>query len=349
MVGFYDITNRKKVEIALRQSEEKFREIFNSSKDAILITDFDGKFLEVNKTALERTGLPYEILLQYSVLQIIHKKDVDEAKKLFREISPENPVVFNSEYLNANGERVFIEINASVFEYNGSPAVLHFSRDITERKLLQQKIVQAIIEAEEKECSYFSQELHDGLGPILSTIKLYLQWMESPNTKTNKSQLLKESLNTLEEAIHSLKEISNRLSPNVLEKFGLESAIQSFILKLRNATKIDFELHLDIGERLRIDFETMLYRVLVEAMNNTIKYAKADKVYISLCHDKHSLYVQYNDNGVGFDVDSALSKGLGNGLFNMQNRIKTYEGDLLIKSKPGEGTQIDIKLPFINK
>lgn len=338
-----DISDRKRSIDLLKASEEKFRNIFNSSNDAILITDFKGNILEVNQITLDRSGYPFEILSKLSILDLIDINDKEIARIQLANIK--NRVGFiQTSYINKKGEKLYIEIIAHTINYDGREAILMISRDITERKLMQQKILNAIIEAEEKERTFFSQELHDGIGPILSTIKLYLQWIQSPETKSDKKVLLHDALNTIEDAIVSVKEISNKLSPNVLKKFGLTTAIHSFVRKLGNLDNVNFNIDIMLPDRLKPEIETMLYRVFVEAINNSLKYANASNISIHLSANSNGLAATFRDDGVGFELRS-LDKASGNGLFNMQNRVETCEGTFVIKSNPGAGTEIIIKLP----
>lgn len=338
-----DISERKKSIDLLKTSEEKFRNIFNTSNDSILITDLEGKILEVNNITIEHSGFPIEALKSLNILDLVDVNDKELIKFQLANIQNRKGFIQTS-YINGRGEKLYIEIVGHTIHYNGNEAILMISRDISERKIMQQKILNAIIEAEEKERTYFSQELHDGIGPILSTIKLYLQWIQSPDTKSDKGALLDDALNTIEDAIASVKEISNKLSPNVLKKFGLETAIQSFVRKLENLGKVKFSIDVQLFGRMPQEVETMLYRVFVEAINNSLKYADATHIQIMIFADNNSLNATFRDNGKGFEI-SSLENVAGNGLFNMHNRVQICEGTFLIKSKPGQGTEISITLP----
>lgn len=339
-----DISERKKSIEILKSSEEKFRNIFNTSNDGILITDLKGNILEVNKITIDRSGLSLDMLKKSNIIKMIAPDDRENA--LYQLANIKNSKGFlQTSYINGKGQKQHIEIVGHTINFDGKEAILIISRDITERKIMQQKIMNAIIEAEEKERNFFSQELHDGIGPILSTIKLYLQWIQSPGTKSDKSVLMNDALNTIEDAIVSVKEISNKLSPNVLKKFGLETAIQSFVRKIGNLANVQFTVDIRLSQRIRPEIETMLYRVFVEAINNSLKYAEASHIYIEINADENSLSAIFRDNGKGFEIKPALEKISGNGLFNMQNRVQTYEGSFTLKSHPGRGTEIKIALP----
>ncbi len=338
-----DISERKKSIDLLKASEEKFRNIFNTSNDAILITDTKGNILEVNNITIEHSGYPLDVLKKLNIVEMVDINDREPIKHQLENIKDQKGFIQTS-YVNGRGEKLYIEVVGHTINYDGREAILMISRDISERKIMQQKILNAIIEAEEKERTFFSQELHDGIGPILSTIKLYLQWIQNPDTKSDKSILLDEALNTIEEAIISVKEISNKLSPNVLKKFGLGTAINSFVKKLENLGNVKFSIDVQLSERLRPEIEIMLYRVLVEAINNSLKYAEASLIKIDIKTDSGSLLVSYFDNGKGFKIDE-LENNFGNGLFNMQNRVTTCEGSFVVKSNRGEGTEIKIVIP----
>jgi PAS domain S-box-containing protein len=339
-----DITERKNALDLLRQSEEKFRNIFNTSNDGIIITNFEGYPLEANQISLDRVGLSFEQFKKQKVFDYLTTLDHSDITVQFKNLFSNKITVIQSEYLNQLGEKKYVEISGRNINYLGQQAALLISRDITDRKLLQQKILNAIIESEEKERKNFAQELHDGLGPILSTIKLYLQWIENPTAKSNKTELLKEALDTVEEAIISVKEISNKLSPNVLSKYGLEIALQSFVRKIINTKNIEFVIDIELPKRLSPELETMLYRVCVEAINNTVKYAEATIITIQIDTNANILSALYLDNGKGFDVGETTKNKSGHGLFNMQNRIETYGGNFTLNSQPGAGMELMIKI-----
>lgn len=338
-----DITEQKKSLDMLKASEEKFRNIFNTSNDGILITDLSGNILEVNKITEERSGYPLETLQKFNILDLISVNDKDAAIYQLKNIK-DRIGFLQSSYINSRGEKIYIEIVGHTIKYDDRDAILMISRDISERMAMQQKILNAIIEAEEKERTFFSQELHDGIGPILSTVKLYLQWIQNPETRSDKAVLLENALDTIEEAIDSVKEISNKLSPNVLKKFGLDTAIQSFVRKLYNINQVKFSIHIQLPERIRPEIETMLYRVLVEAINNSLKYAEASHISVDVTINSELLQATFRDNGKGFEVNT-LENSSGHGLFNMHNRVKTCEGTFVIRSNPGAGTEINISIP----
>jgi len=209
--------------------------------------------------------------------------------------------------------------------------------DITEKKSLQKKIVKAIIHTEEKERANFSKELHDGLGPLLSTIKLYLQWSERPNSNSSRVEIIGKAGEILEEALATVKEISNKLSPHLLMNYGLNSAIKSFVEKLNATATFNIVYESNTKRRIGAEIEATIYRAVIECINNSMKYARANNIYINLTDSGNQIQLRYKDDGLGFDIAEALSKHKGLGLFNLQNRLHTIGGKVTLSSEQGKG------------
>jgi len=246
-----------------------------------------------------------------------------------------------------DGQLRFVHEQAEITCDNAGRPLKWFGtvQDITEKKLIQENNVKAIILTEEKDRAYFSKELHDGLGPLLSTIKLYLQCSERAKTLNSCKDFIRKAEEIVEEALTTAKEISNKLSPHLLTNYGLNSAILSFVSKLEESSGIRINFKSNVDRRLSDEIEALIYRALIECLNNTIKHAKARKINV-LLHDADSqLFLHYTDDGIGFDVDEILSMNEGLGLFNMKNRIQSINGKIFLNSKPGNGVDYQI---FIN-
>lgn len=210
---------------------------------------------------------------------------------------------------------------------------------------LQKDTLNAIIQTEEKERAYFSKELHDGLGPLLSTIRLYLQWSERPKIHKSWKEIISKAEDLLEDALTTVKEISNKLSPQLLTNYGLTVALQRYIEKIRETSEIKINFESNMNRRFDIEIESTLYRGLIECMNNTIKHAGATTVTIRLVDTGDQIHVQYVDDGIGFDLEETLFVKKGLGLFNLHNRIQTIGGKIEMYSKPEHGVNYQIIVP----
>ena len=236
------------------------------------------------------------------------------------------------------------EVASYSFKYRGNMAYMLSFRDISERKEMRKKMMQAIIETEEMERRRFAQELHDGIGPLLSTTKLYLQWFNMPKAKLDKSVLISKMEETLEETILSLREISNNISPNTLLSFGLKVALKNFIGRINNVSGITFEYDCSIPERLEKQNEITIYRLICELINNSLKHSQAKNIKIFINGNDNSVEVNYEDDGKGFDVKEVMKENKGSGLVNIINSVESLGGQYKIMSAKGEGTRFEVHL-----
>ncbi len=216
----------------------------------------------------------------------------------------------------------------------------------TDRIRSEKRVINAIINTEENERKRFAKDLHDGLGPILSTVKMSLSALTDRIKDSSGSVILNNTNHLINEAISTIKDISNNLSPHILTNFGLTSAISAFTTKINQtkAVEIDFKSNMETL-RLDNDKEVVVYRAVCELINNSILHSGASRIEIEL--NKHEKFVtlQFYDNGRGFDT-SSLSKEdtKGMGLSNIETRVKTVEGVFILESTPGKGTSALIKL-----
>lgn len=205
-----------------------------------------------------------------------------------------------------------------------------------QRRLTERRILNTILRTEEKERLRFSKELHDGLGPLLSSAKMSISVLKGDDVTPEQKQILDNTNYVIEEAIKSLREISNNLSPHILNDFGLNRGISNFISKLPSAGNlvIDFKTNLR-SERLETDVEVILYRVICELINNSIKHSGCTKVDLSLMKEGDLLKLDYADNGRGFNPEAMMDVGMG--LSNISSRITSIKGTVDIVSGNGNG------------
>ncbi len=205
------------------------------------------------------------------------------------------------------------------------------------RSETEKRVLSAVIRTEEQERQRFAKELHDGLGPLLSVIKMLLSGFEEKNSPEVNDKIKGNLKQAVDEAITSVREISANISPHILNNFGLKDATESFIRKLRPAEgiSINFKTNID-NRRFVYNVEVIMYRVICELINNTLRHANASKISIDLQLQGDVLCLEYEDNGMGFDVKQAESDG-GMGLSNMQYRLNSGNGDIKISSESGRG------------
>ena len=212
-----------------------------------------------------------------------------------------------------------------------------------QRQLLNKRILTAVLRTEEKARSRFSKELHDGLGPLLSSARMSLSALSREERSADQREIIDNTTYVIDEAIRSLREISNNLSPHVLNDFGLARGVQNFIDKsvAMHDVKIRFTTNLR-SERYDTDIEVILYRVICELINNSLKHAACTAVNLSLAQNGSELTLDYTDNGRGFNPQAMMDCGMG--LSNIASRINSLGGTFDISSSKGKGMRAAIRV-----
>lgn len=218
---------------------------------------------------------------------------------------------------------------------------IEIARDEKKRKLTERRLMNTVLRTEEKERLRFSKELHDGLGPLLSSAKMTISALgEEP--RKNK-ELIDNAAYVIEEAVRSLREISNNLSPHVLNDFGLHKAMESYIRKYLAISKITINFASNLGEkRFHSDVEVILYRVMCELITNSIKHSEGTQIDIRIELSHGTILIDYSDNGKGFNTDAILDVGMG--LSNIRSRIESLKGVVNIVSSKNNGVKVHIEV-----
>lgn len=213
------------------------------------------------------------------------------------------------------------------------------------RKQNESRVLSAIVRTEENERLNFSKELHDGLGPLLSSVKMAISASRRNENHLNDSKVMANAEKLIDESITSLREISNKLSPHVLNNFGLKKALKSFIAQLSIIENPTINLNTNIeNKRFPYNIEVILYRVICELISNSLKHSKANNVYISLMADEQTISLDFLDDGIGFDSKLLEMSDKGMGYANIRSRIKSLNGTFDIYTKQDEGVRVNISI-----
>ena len=203
------------------------------------------------------------------------------------------------------------------------------------------RVAAAIVTVEERERKNLAKELHDGLGPVLSIMRMLLSSLKTDKLDEITRNKLKKVNESVDYGVQSIYEISNQLSPKELERGGLLKAIKGFLQCSGVSDSIRFKLNSNIQDkRFNKDIEIVLFRIFCELLNNTVKHAKAHSVSLSLYSTPELLIFIYTDDGVGFNPEH--KEGLGMGLLNIQTRAKAIGGKVFDNSSVGKGVFVNI-------
>jgi signal transduction histidine kinase len=214
-------------------------------------------------------------------------------------------------------------------------------RHIEEKRKLQhdhqKDLLSSFIETQEKERSRIAADLHDGIGASLAGIKLMLSQFKPENEKD--ILLLQECKDAIQKTASSAREISHDLLPPALEKLGLIKTLERMARNF-SAENLTVKVEHSLTDRLVSNEELALFRITQELLNNTLKYAQASNVFISIHAKEGLLEYEYWDNGIGFEHKDSI----GLGLKNIESRIQMIKGELQRFSTPRHKTGICIKL-----
>lgn len=226
------------------------------------------------------------------------------------------------------------------------------NREAIEKRVKEQQYRSVLIlEGQEEERKRISQEIHDGIGQMLTGLKLNLEGISASDSSHMKKRI-RDTKELMKSVIKEVRRVSFNLTPSSLVDFGIAPAMKKIsqeVSALTN-TEVIFDNKTNFINRLDKNVETNLYRIVQEAVNNAIKYAEADKIVISFEHNPMYLTITVEDNGKGFEYKKLESTGhfgaSGHGIFNMKERAAFINGALKVQTQLGAGTKIIIKLPF---
>lgn len=224
-------------------------------------------------------------------------------------------------------------------------------QSINEAKLKDQKIIaRAIISGQELERKRMSQEVHDGIGQMLTGLKFGI---ESISLKDEAQQERVENIkNQLQNVIKEIRRISSDLRPAVLSDFGVVPAIKDLVKTINTTSSIPvfYNDETTIDLRFHKAIEVGIYRVLQESLNNALKHSKAENIKVKLSNNNDYFSIKVKDDGIGFNLKEKLKDKLykigGNGLASMGQRAELMQGEFNIKSNPNEGTTVILKVPL---
>ena len=347
-----DITDRKNAEEALRESESRFRNVFQDAGVGMIIASLDGRFLAVNPTFCEYLGYSEEELLRMTVEEVTQPEDWPLFSAKLQEAVATGASFrrFEKRCRHKSGCTVYMESSVSLIRTpDGKPQYfVGESLNVTERKMVEQSLAQAnlrLIDAQEEERARIARDLHDDINQRLALLAIALQQLgrDLPESAADLGQRLDELFEQTIEISTDVQSISHELHPSKLEYFGIVSAITSFCQELEKKQKLEIHFSNE-NAPATVPRETSicLFRVLQEALRNAVKHSGVRRFEVCLYGTPGGIGLRVSDSGVGFDVENSK---WGLGLISMRERLRLVQGALSIRTKPGGGTTIDAFAP----
>ncbi|MCI4668139.1 MAG: sensor histidine kinase [Bacteroidia bacterium] len=209
--------------------------------------------------------------------------------------------------------------------------------------------LEALLEGQEQTQNKIAQELHDNIGMLLSAVKLHFSSLEQKLEEKEEQQFqaVEKAKSTLAKAVKEVRNLSHDMLSGTLRHLGLIDALESLIDELNKSNNIDVGLNYYGFEHGRLPsmVEHGVYRISQELISNTLKHAKAEKIYLELNHQKDSLGLKYSDDGIGMSLETGLEKE-GIGFKNIKARVRKLSGTIEMESSPGNGFSARIFIPF---
>ena len=371
-----DITELKRIEIALQESGEKYRTLAEAAHDMIYVISENDQIEYVNSFTAGQFGLRSEDLIgkpQSSLFPGDIAKRQREATAAT--LASGSPMYSENWIKYGKGEGAYISTwLVPLNKVNGKRSVLGVSRDITSLHRMQEELklsqiqletrvaerteelydlsvvmrmlVKKVITAQEEERRRISRELHDDTGQALVTLKYGLAELlnELPTNRDILPERISDSVKATDTALASVRAISHSLRPPLLDAGGLNVSLKDFCQDFAKRTKIIVNYNGVELNNLSDDIAVTLYRFIQEAFSNILKHSRATRVSVKLQTIRQRIILSVYDNGVGFR-DPQDTTGIG--LIGLRERIGFLGGKLQIKASPGKGTIIKASIPWM--
>jgi two-component system sensor histidine kinase UhpB len=213
------------------------------------------------------------------------------------------------------------------------------------------RISRSVLRLQEEERSRISRDLHDGIGQLLTALKIQLELLEQEVQRRDGALAprVASARELAEGCLTEVRQLSHLLRPQMLDELGLVPTLRWLARTLHKRTGLEVELHVDaLEDRLDPDIETLVYRIVQEALTNVIKHARVDRAAVHLRRPPGRLLLRVEDRGAGFDPDNLLAgreEDRGFGVRAMRDRIHFFRGRFELRSAPGAGTVVELEVP----
>jgi PAS domain S-box-containing protein len=225
--------------------------------------------------------------------------------------------------------------------------ILIFAEDVTKRKEMElalSDVARRLVEAQEKERARIARDLHDDINQKLALLSMEVSQLEAnPSEIEPRGQEVRIRIGEISADIHAL---AQDLHPSNLEYLGAVAGIESWCRDFAERQDLELDFTANVRNPLPPEIGVVLFRVLQEALQNTVKHSGAKRVQVELREESEALHLIVGDSGRGFDVEAAARGRGGLGLISMRERVRLLNGRISISSKPNGGTAIEARVPF---
>jgi len=344
---------RRKTEAQLIRAEEKFSKSFRQSPLAISIASMkDGRYIDVNETFEQQTGWCRDEVIGRSPSDINLWVDPDQRSLFIKQLLAEGTVRDLEVRIRRKDGQIRTTLgSAELIEINGKPCALSVLADITERKLAEAALANVsrkLIEAQEQERTRIGRELHDDIGQRLAMLAIAVEQLQQESlalpaeVRNHVGELQKQT----SEIAADIQSLSHELHTSKLEYLGIAGAMRGFCREFGEHQKVEIDFQSDdLPSPVPPDTALCLFRVLQEAIHNSVKHSGVRHTEVRLWETSEEIHLSVKDSGAGFDREAA-KENRGLGLISMEERLKMVKGTLSINSQPKGGTTIHARVPL---
>ncbi len=343
----------------LRQSEAKYRELFQDASDAIIVHDMEGRITDANKVCEKLLGYAIRELEGRNVSDFLGPDALALARRIRRKVLDGERIDqrYEQHLLRRDGSEAIIEVTSRLKTSHGAPVGFeHIGRDVTEERKMRDNlrfVLKRVLMAQEDERKRISRELHDDASQsLLLLIHRLDSIISEPGDKLPKP--VRDKLAQLHslalEILEGLRHYAQELRPAILDHVGLVAALKWMAESVSREHRTEVSVEVSGTERdLSPETKLVIFRIAQEALTNAKKHSEATKALVKVEYSADKVVITVADNGKGFEPPKRLgdfASGGMLGLAGMEERASLLGGTLRVKSKPGEGTTVIAELPL---
>ncbi len=326
------------------ESNELLDAFISNTPFGVVVIDLSGNIKTANRLAIQYLDLHVDIsdLEDANFLNLV--ENIPELYDVLCVSLKDGKKPFNIESLIHNN--CYFTISGQVI-LDGYIVTIE---DITKQKEIEANSIQAILEGQENERRRIGREIHDGIGPLMSYMKLsldsFIDDLHNQNPKVS-TEVLDNISETIDSITSDLRLMSHSLVPRLLDEFGLTPTFENMVYRLNESRKANITLYTNIEKDVRFDndIELNLFRCGQELLSNAVKYAKASNILVQVILHKDSIVLMVEDDGIGFERENLQPENFGIGLTNIDTRVRMLNGEFNLESGLNMGTVASIEIP----
>jgi PAS domain S-box-containing protein len=359
--GLSEIVAQDYIE-ALRDSEARFRTIFEATTMGIALVDKNGRIVECNPALQQMLGYSLTELVNQMFTVFVLPEDTDRCKALFRELVHGRQESYQTEkkYVRKDGHKAWGRLKVSLIR--GATVEEYFAicmvEDITEQKQAEKEIrtyqeqlrsvASELSLTEERERRRLATDLHDHVGQILALAQIKLGAIRQSASSTQLVEPMDEVRRLVEQTIQYTRSLTFELSPPILYDLGFEAAVEWLAELIHEQKGLTVTVQADRSAKpMNDEIRVILFQTVRELLANVVKQASAKHIRIFIAREDTALQIKIEDDGLGMGISADAATGpYGFGFFSIGERLKYLGGHLEVVSEPGWGTRVILQVPL---